>query len=129
MKVARKKAKTKTPRVMKVLGMLLLAAIIYDIRSAGSFYGELNKTYSFHCGTVVTLMYTHVILMLLSHSNWPCSVMLCPCFCCTEKLQKFILGLLFPGSRVGQTVERLGLVPYLEAFGRASKNAFIQSYR
>ncbi|KAK3857658.1 hypothetical protein Pcinc_026053 [Petrolisthes cinctipes] len=71
MKVVQEKSKAKTPRIMKLLGLLLVAAIIWDIKSAGSFYG----------------------------------------------------------SRVGQTVERLGVVPYLEAFGRASRKAFIQSYR
>ncbi|KAK4297548.1 hypothetical protein Pmani_030039 [Petrolisthes manimaculis] len=71
MKVVQEKSKAKTPRIMKLLGILFVAAIIWDIKSAGSFYG----------------------------------------------------------SRVGQTVERLGVVPYLEAFGRASRKVFIQSYR
>lgn len=48
MKVVRKKSKTKTPKVMKWLGILLLAAVIWDIRSAGSFYGEFNQIYAIH---------------------------------------------------------------------------------
>ncbi|XP_071514353.1 transmembrane protein 214-B-like isoform X2 [Panulirus ornatus] len=65
------KGRSPFPRVIKLLGILLLTAVIWDIKSAGSFYG----------------------------------------------------------SKLGQTVERLGLVPHLEAFGRASKTAFIHSYR
>ncbi|KAG7161757.1 Transmembrane protein 214-like [Homarus americanus] len=65
------KGKSPLPRVMKLLGIVLVTAIIWDIRSAGSFYG----------------------------------------------------------SKLGQTVERAGLVPYLETFGQASKAAFIHSYK
>ncbi|XP_069949326.1 transmembrane protein 214-B [Cherax quadricarinatus] len=65
------KGKSPLPRVMKLLGILFVTAIIWDIKSAGSFYG----------------------------------------------------------SNFGQTLERMGLIPYIEAFGRASKTAFIQSYK
>nr|XP_045623542.1 transmembrane protein 214-B-like [Procambarus clarkii] len=65
------KANSPLPHVMKLMGILLLTAIFWDIRSAGSFYE----------------------------------------------------------SKLGQTLERLGLVPWLEAFGRAVKTLLILFYK